>query len=188
MRATSELSRTIDSRRFRRLTIAQQAKIRRHPKINLLHKRLQALRKIFRDHKRFINNMKGTSLHHVYQEIYQIHRNAIRRHEQAFLKEVIARYKVEQSIIDIQRQLRGLLVIEAKEIRTKDYVFVKRVRVIEILFTFVIDSLEEECQRREATISALTTLCRLQESHGFRRKKNSSTIKSKREKTTQIIV
>jgi len=132
--------------------------------------------------------MKGTPLHHVYQETYQIHRNAIRRHEQAFLKEVIARYKVEQPVIDIQRQLRGLPVIEAKEMRTEDYVFVERVRVIETLFTFATGSPEEECQRRGAAISALTALCRLQESHGFRRRKDSSTIKSEREKTAQIIV
>ncbi len=188
MRAASGLSRTIDPRRPRRLTTAQQAEVRRHPEIDLLHKKLQALRKIFRDHKRSIKTMKGTPLHHVYQETYQIHRNAIRRHEQAFLKEVIARYKVEQPIIDIQRQLRGLPMVEEKEVRTEDYVFVERVRVIETLFTFATGSPEEECQRRGAAVSALTALCRLQESHGFRRRKDSSTIKSEREKTAQIIL
>lgn len=153
-----------------------------------MHKKLQTLRKIFRDYKRFINNIKETSLYHVYQEIYQIYRNFIRRYEQTFLKKIIARYKVKQLIINIQRQLRELLVIEAKKIRIKNYVFVKRVCVIEILFIFITSFLKKKCQRRETTISALTTLCRLQKSHNFCRKKNFLTIKSKREKTTQIIV
>lgn len=68
---------------------------------------------------------------------------------------------MKQSIIDIQRQLRELLVIEAKEMRIENYVFVKRIRVIEILFIFVINSSKEKCQRREAIISVLTILCRL---------------------------
>jgi len=95
---------------------------------------------------------------------------------------------VKQPIIDIQRQLEGLPMAQEKKTRTEDYVFVERVRVIEALFIFATGSLEEECQRRGAVVSALTALCRLQESHGFRRKKNSSTIKSKCEKITQIIV
>jgi len=95
---------------------------------------------------------------------------------------------MKQSIIDIQRQLKELSIIEEKEKRIEDYVFVKRLRVIKILFIFVIDSSKEKCQRREAIVSVLIVLCRLQKSYDFRRKKNSSTIKSKCEKMTQAIV
>jgi len=84
------------------------------------------------------------------------------------------------------RQERGML--EELEKRAKEYNFVERVRAIETLFTFVTNSLEEKCQRRGATINALTALCRLQESQGFRRRKNSSTIKSKQEEIAQVIV
>jgi len=84
------------------------------------------------------------------------------------------------------KQERGML--EELEKRAKEYNFVKRVRIIEILFTFVIDFLEEECQRRGATINALIILCRLQESQDFQRKKNSFTLKSKQEEIAQVIV
>lgn len=188
MRATNELNRIIDSRRLKRLTIAQQAKIRRHFEIHLLHQKLQSLRRIFRNHKQFISNMKETSLYHEYRKIYLVHRNAIRRREQKFLKKIIARYKIKQSIIDIQRQLRELSITKEKETRTKDYVFVKRVCVIEALFIFVIDFSKEKCQRREVIVNVLTILCQLQKNHDFRCKKNSSTIKSKCEKIAQIIV
>lgn len=188
MRAASGLSRTIDPRRPRRLTIAQQAEVRRHPEIKLLHQKLQSLRKTFRDNKKSISKMKGTPLYYEYQKTYLIHRNAVRRQEQAFLKEIIARYKVEQPIIDVQRQLRGLPMAEEKETKTEDHVFVERLRVIETLLTFATGSPKEECQRRGAAVSALTALCRLQQSHGFRRRKNSSTINSDREKAAQLIV
>lgn len=188
MRATSELSRIIDSRRLKRFTIAQQIEIRRHFEIHLLYQRLQSLRRIFRNHKQFISNMKKTSLYHEYRKIYLVYRNAIRRREQEFLKKIIARYKMKQSIIDIQWQLRELSMTKEKETKTKDYVFVKCVRIIEALFIFITSFSKKKCQRREVIVNVLTILCQLQKNHDFRRKKNSSTIKSKREKTTQIIV
>ena len=81
-------------------------------------------------------------------------------------------------MIDIQRQLKGLPVAEEKERKAEDYIFAERVRVTDTLFTFATDSPEEERQRRVAAISALTALSRLQESRGFRRRKDScSTIK-----------
>lgn len=101
MRATNKLSRTIDSRRFRRFTIVQQIEIRRHFEIKLLHQKLQSFRKIFRDNKKLFNKMKETSLYYEYQKIYFIYRNVVRRHKQEFLQKIIARYKIKQSIIDI---------------------------------------------------------------------------------------
>jgi hypothetical protein len=84
------------------------------------------------------------------------------------------------------RQERGML--EEPEKRAEEYNFVERVRAIETLFTFATGSPEEECQRRGAAINALTALCRLQESQGFRRRKDSSTIKSEQEEIAQAIV
>lgn len=52
-------------------------------------------------------------------------------------------------------------MIDEKEIKTTKYVFVKRVRVIETFFIFVIDFAKEECQRREVVVNVLTILCRL---------------------------
>lgn len=67
--------------------------------------------------------MKGTPLHHHYQQAYRAHRNLKRRLEKALLVKVKERYKIEQPVIDIQRQLKGLPVAE-------------RVRAINTLFTF----------------------------------------------------
>jgi len=51
--------------------------------------------------------------------------------------------------------------------RTKEYNFVKRVRIIKTLFIFVINFLKEKCQRRDAIINALIILCQLQKSQNF---------------------
>ena len=120
------MSRTIDPRRPRRLTNAQRAEVQRYLEIKLLHRRLRSLQKIFRDRKRSIASMKGTSLHHQYQNTYRTYRKVQRRYKAAFLKEVRARYKVEQPVIDIQRQLKGLPVAEEKEKKAEDYLFVER--------------------------------------------------------------
>lgn len=66
IRATSKLSRTIDSRRLRQFTIVQQAEIRRYPEIKLLYQKLQLFRKIFRDNKKSISKIKETLLYYKY--------------------------------------------------------------------------------------------------------------------------
>ncbi len=83
--------------------------------------------------------------------------------------------------------MRGLSIVEEKKIRTENYVFVERVRVIETLFIFATGSSEEKCQKKETAVSVLIVLYRLQKNYSFCRKKNSSTIKSERKKTAQII-
>ncbi len=112
MRAASEMSRTIDSRRSRKLNLAQQAKVDRHSKVRLLRRRLKFLLQTFQDQKRSIVVAKGTPLYDQYRQIYQAHRNLRRRHEKTLLIEIKKRYKKKQLMIDIQRQLKGLLVAE----------------------------------------------------------------------------
>ena len=43
MRAASGMSRTIDPRRPRKLNLAQQAEVDRHPEVRLLRRRLKSL-------------------------------------------------------------------------------------------------------------------------------------------------
>jgi hypothetical protein len=65
------------------------------------------------------------------------------------------------------------------------YIFVERVRVIENLFTFITSSPGEECKRQPQAISAVTALCSLQESRGFRRRERfASDIKLEKEDTS----
>lgn len=104
-----------------------------------------------------------------YQQVYLDHCNTKRRHEKALLKDVVARYKKEQPVLDIQRQLQGLPVVEEEMIQAEKYAFMERIWVIQALFTFAISCLEEECRRRVEAINALTALCRLQEARRPRR-------------------
>ena len=182
MRAASGMSRTIDPRRPRKLNLAQQAEVDRHPVVRLLRRRLKSLLQTFQDQKRSIASMKGTLLYNHYRQAYQAHRNSRRRHEKALLMEVKERYKKEQPVIDIQRQLKGLPVAEQEALQAAEYVFVERVHAIDALFTFATSSTEEECQRRVTAIDALIALCKRQESQGFRRRR--ADIQAKVEQTS----
>lgn len=184
MRAASGMSRTIDRRRPRKLTAGQQAEVNRHPEVRLLCRRLQSQRQWFADNKRTIASMKETPIYHEYQKAYLAHRNIKRRQEKALLQEVKARYKKEQPVIDIQRQLKGLLSAAPETATVEDYVFVERVRVINTLFTFATSSPEEECKRRVEAIDALTALCGLQEGRRpCRPKASASTVKLEQNRT-----
>lgn len=165
MRAASEMSRTIDRRRPRRLTVAHQALINRHPEVKLLHRTKIKLKQFIRGTYGTITSMKGTPIYDQYKKACDDHRKNRRRHEKACLKDVKAKFKKEQPVIDIQRQLKGLSPIEVDAaLETKHYIFTERSRVIEALFTFATSSVEEECERRVEAIKALTALCNLQES------------------------
>ena len=67
MRVVSEMSRTIDSRRSRKLSFAQQVKIDRYSNVKLLRRRLKSLLQTFQDQKRFITSVKEISLYHHYR-------------------------------------------------------------------------------------------------------------------------
>ncbi|KAL8639991.1 MAG: hypothetical protein Q9228_003047 [Teloschistes exilis] len=173
IRAVSGMSRTIDPRRPRKLNLAQQAEVDRHPEVRLLHRRLKSLLQTFRDQKRSVVSMKGTLLYSHYRQTYQALRNLRRRHEKALLTEIKERYKKEQP---------GLSVAEQEAFRAAEYVFAERVQAIDALFTFARSSTEEECQPRVTAINALIGLCKKQESQGFRRRK--ADIKVKEEQTS----
>ncbi len=182
MRAASGMSRTIDPRRPRKLNLAQQAEVDRHPEVRLLRRRLKLLLQNFQEQKRSIASMKGTPLYDNYRQVYQAHRNLKRRYEKALLIKVKERYKREQPVIDIQRQLKGMPVGDHQNPRAADYVFAERVQAIDTLFTFATSSTAEECERRAAAINALTALCKKQESQGFRR--HQMDVKVKEEKAS----
>ncbi len=135
-----------------------------------------------------IASMKGTSVYNKYQKVYQAHRNMKRRQEEALLQEVKARYKREQPVIDIQRQLKGLPLVELETAKAEDYVFEERVRVIDTLLTFVTSSPEEECKRRVEAINPLTALCRLQEGKRPRRSKLSASVIKERHLTLPSVL
>ena len=95
MRAASGISRIIDPRRPRKLSLAQKVEIDRHPEVKLLYRRLKTLLYTFQDQKRSIANIKGTPLYNYYRQAYQAYRNLKRRLEKALLIEIKERYKKE---------------------------------------------------------------------------------------------
>lgn len=145
MRAANRMSRTIDSRRLRKLSFAQQIEIDRYSKIRFLRRRLKSLLQILQDQKRSIVSIKGTLLYDYYRQVYQVYRNLKRRHKKALLIEIKEKYKKKQPIIDIQQQLKKLPVAKQKTLKTKIYVFVKRIQVIDALFTFVTSTIAKKC-------------------------------------------
>ena len=177
MRAASGMSRTIDRRRPRRLDASGQAEVDRHPEVRLLRRKQQSLKEILKANNRSIASRKGTSLYDEYRKASHAHRNMKRRCTEALLKEVKAKWKKEQPVIDIQRQLKGLPIASEATMEVENYILAERVRAIDTLFTFATGSPEDECQRRAAAINALTMLCRVQEGRGFRRRQCSSDVK-----------
>ncbi|KAI4219268.1 MAG: hypothetical protein L6R40_008730, partial [Gallowayella cf. fulva] len=131
MRTASGMSRTIDPRRPRKLNLAQQAEVDRHPEVRLLRRRLKSLLQTFQKQKCSIASTKGTPLLDHYPRAYQAHRNTKRRHKKTLLMEVKERYKKEQPVINIQRQLKGLPVVEQNALQPAEYVFAERVQAID---------------------------------------------------------
>ena len=171
------MCRTIDPRRPGRLNFVQQAEVDRHPEVRLLRRRLKLPLQTIQDQKRSIAGAKGIPLYDHYPQAYQAHRNLKRWHEKALLIEGKERYKKEQPVTNIQRQLKGLPVAEQDASQAAEYVFAERFQATDELLNFASSSTEEECQRRAAAINALTALCKKQESQGFRRRKTDSKVK-----------
>lgn len=75
-------------------------------------------------------------------------------------------------MLNIQQQLKGLLVIEEKSIQVEEYTFMEHIQIIQALFTFAISYLEEKCKRWGEAINVLTAFCCLQKTRRSRRPKS----------------
>lgn len=129
--------------------------------------------------------MKGTPIYNIYQEAYWAHRNIRPLHEEAGLKEVKARYKTEQPVIDIQRQPRGLPIVEQDRMKAEDYAFLERVRSLKPLHLCHFISRRG---MQTADSSHWRRDCPSQESRGVRRRKRSkSDTKPEKEDTPSTL-
>ena len=102
--------------------------------------------RFIKGHYRPIASMKGTVVYNEYQKASQVYCNTKWQQEAALLKEVKARYKREQLVINIQQQLKGLPLVSEKMVRVKDYIFTECVQAVNALFTFATSSSEKECK------------------------------------------
>ena len=170
MRAASGMSRTIDRRRPWKLSQSQKTEVNRHPEVRLVRRRQERLREVIKNKYGTITRLKGSIIYDQYQKALRSYRNMKRRQEDRLLQEIKTKFKIEQPVADIERQLEGLPVAEEPE-GTQSHVFPERVRVIDTLFTFATDTTEQEYERRSAAINALVALCSLQGAHRLYRQK-----------------
>ena len=174
MRAASGMSRTIDRRRPKRLTELQRAEVDRHPEVKLILRTRTNLRALIRD-RGGIKKVTGTVLRANYENACREYRKVRNRLQKAFLREAKSRYKKEQPVIDIQRQLSGESLDEKDPtLKIQHCIRAERCQVIDSLFTFATSFPEEECRRRAKAIKALIALCNVQEGRRLRRRTHSA--------------
>lgn len=149
MRAASGI---IDTRRLKHLTAEHQAQVNCHPEVKLLCQTKTKLKQFIRETYGSVVNMKEMAIHDRYKKAWENYCKNRRRQEKAFFKDVKARFKKEQPVIDNKRQLKQLPPIEADVVFKTDCVFTEPSCVIEALFTLAASSIKEECERRVEVI------------------------------------
>ncbi|MCJ1478787.1 hypothetical protein MMC13_007471 [Lambiella insularis] len=170
MRAAGGMSRTMDSRRPRKLTEAQSASVEHHPLVCKLRRKRDRLKATIRDRGMSIASQHGT--YEQYKKIRQEYRNEKQRQRATLLIEVKERYKMEQPLIDIREQLEGQWTEEETQNPATEmpvYALPERSCAIDKLFTLPASSFEDERQRQIDAINAITAICSVQESRPRRR-------------------
>ncbi|KAJ9644078.1 hypothetical protein H2199_003946 [Coniosporium tulheliwenetii] len=164
MRAATGMSRTIDKRRPRTLTSEQVQEAHRHPEVQNLFRIKDDLKTQIKARGRTISSLQGTKIHEEYKKAQRAYLSEFEYQKKALLSEVKRRYRKEQPVTDIQRQIHGAQVQEEKDIGgERKHLLPERVRVIDALFTFATSSPEEERKRRVEAINALVALGHVQD-------------------------
>lgn len=97
----------IDTRRLKHLTAEHQAQVNCHPEVELLCRAKTKLKQFIRETYVTVINMKGIPIHDSYKKAWENYCKNKRRHKKAFFKDVKARLKKEQPVIDNKRQLKN---------------------------------------------------------------------------------
>ncbi|EGC45157.1 conserved hypothetical protein [Histoplasma capsulatum var. duboisii H88] len=162
MRLASSMSRSIDPRRPWKLTPAQSKSVNDQPLIAALARRVERLR-------RRCNSARGTRKYKVRDEKYGKALRELRSEKQQarvrLKREILKRYKEEQPLIDIERQLTGKLIgNEVKDVLERsNYMAPERLNLIDAILTLPPNSPDAELQRRITAIRAVTVYCGVEE-------------------------
>jgi Protein of unknown function (DUF3435) len=171
MRAATRMSRWIDTRRPRELTMEQKACVERDPEVQELIRRRDFLKRLLVGP---MEQYKGTPEYHKLQKSKQDVINAKKRRAYTIRKEARQDFDDEQAVIDIERQLSGGAVDEdAKEmLATEECMLPEQIRLLDKLMTWPTSlSLEAEWRRRSEAINAVTAYCRVEEGGSRRGRK-----------------
>ena len=159
------MARTIDRRCPRELNDDQLAEVCRHPKVKLLQRVKEGLKKRIRAKYGTISRARGTKSYMHYREAYRQVQSKKKAVNKAMLREIKAKYRQEQPVADIVSQLGGK---SAKNDRSEaeqgpqERLGEEGIRAFTALFTFATHDQIEECARRSEAMNAVIALCGLQ--------------------------
>ena len=173
MRAATGLLASKDKRRPWELTPEQQEKARNHPKIKVYRDAFDEYKKWVKHEFQSLRRVKeDPELRDLYEE-YNLLRRNIRNEtvaqERAYLEEIKAKFREEQPLKDVQRQLDGLPMDEKaddKQAVVEEFLFPEHVHAISSLLTFLdsTDSFSKaENERRVEAVEAVASFCRMRE-------------------------
>ena len=165
IRAASGMARSIDQRRPRELNDQQLAEVGRHPEVKLLQRRKEGLKKRIRAKYGTISRARGTKAYMKYREAYGQVQSKKKAVKKAMLAEIKAKYREQQPVADIVRQLGSMSAKNEHseaERGPQDRLGDERLRAFTALFTFATHDYNEERARRSEAINAVTALCRLE--------------------------
>jgi Protein of unknown function (DUF3435) len=172
MRAATRMSRWIDTRRPRELTMEQKSSVERCPEVQELIQRRDHLKRLIAGP---IERHKGTREYNKLQKLKQDITNAKKRQTYALLKEARHNFDDEQAVIDIEHQLSGGAVDKAvkETLATEEGMLPEQIHLLDKLMTWPTSlSLEAEWRRRSEAINAVTVYCHVEEG-GSRRGRKS---------------
>ncbi|KAJ5819391.1 hypothetical protein N7474_004982 [Penicillium riverlandense] len=156
MRAITRMSRWIDKRRPRHLTLEQRASLRVHPEY------MEATRRM-KEHAKTCKLDASAQMLARLDKLTRERANTFSRLERILRKETRMEFDRKQAVRDIERQLSGTAVDdeEAKEVlRKEDQMLPEQIFLLEKLFTWPIShSLETEWQRRNDAVAAISQYC-----------------------------
>ncbi|CZS92472.1 uncharacterized protein RAG0_03051 [Rhynchosporium agropyri] len=147
VRFACSMSRSIDPRRPRKLTLEQTASINDLPYILKLRERVNNLYKVP------IGSRKDDRLQKATKRLF----NEKQRERRALLKDIKERYKSEQPMKDSERQLSGMVVDEdTRDALVRADMSPEQLSLVDAVLTLPGNSPGKELQRRITAINAIT--------------------------------
>ena len=162
------MSRTIDSRRPRFLTLAQEEEVQNHAKVQeLLVKKINFKRRL-KSNGRTIKSYEGTPSFDEYSQLKRAYESELELQRKILLKDVRQKFDREQAIIDLQAQFNGDQVKEEdNEDDPLPILVPERLAVLDALFKIRYHNPEDERARRVAAIEAMIAIGKVQDGHQY---------------------
>lgn len=169
MRAATGMSRTIDKRRPRYLTLAQEEEAQNQDKVQELLADKTKLKRSLKSEGRTIKSYEGTAVFNEYIQLKRAYESELQFQRKVLRKAVRKRFDREQAIRDLQAQFNGQTVKEEEDDKDDEtpILLPERLAVLDSLFKIHHPSPQDERARRVAAIEAMMALGKLQDGHQY---------------------